>query len=158
MKVNTVGKRFFEVERAYLAGLLDADGAIMATIERHSEKKFRYRVRVTIQITQHDRKILDWIVRKLKCGYVHKNRTTFDWLIRNQSTAKDVLTLLLPHLKVKKNQAKIAIRILNGKINKFADLLKIARFADALSMLNVRSKNRRKNFTAMIQKNPSSND
>ena len=158
MKVNAVGKRFFKVERAYLAGLLDADGAIMATIERHAEKKFRYRVRVTIQLTQHDRKILDWIVRKLKCGYVHKNRTTFDWLIRNQRTAKEVLILLLPYLKVKKNQAKIAIKILNGEINKFADLLKIARFADSLSKLNVRSKNRRKNFTAMIQENPSSND
>ena len=158
MKVNAVGKRFFEVERAYLAGFLDADGAIMATIERHSEKKFRYRVRVTIQITQHDRKILDWIVNKLKCGYVYKNRTTFDWLIRKQQTAKEVLILLLPYLKVKKNQAKIAIKILNGKINKFADLLKIARLADSLSRLNVRSKNRRKNFTAMIQENSSSND
>ena len=52
----------------------------------------------------------------------------------------------------------IAIKILNGKINKFADLLKIARLADSLSRLNVRSKNRRKNFTAMIQENPSSND
>jgi len=39
-----------------------------------------------------------------------------------------------------------------------AYLLKIARLADALSRLNVRSKNRRKNFVAMIQKNPSSND
>jgi hypothetical protein len=158
MKVNTVGKRFFEVERAYLAGLLDADGAIMATIERHSEKKFRYRVRVTIQITQHDRKILDWIVRNLKCGYVHKNRTTFDWLIRNQRTAKEVLILLLPYLKVKNNQAKIVIKILNGKIDKFADLLKRARLADSLSRLNVRSKNRRKNFVTMIQENLSSND
>ena len=26
---------------AYMAGFLDADGAIMATIERHQEKKFR---------------------------------------------------------------------------------------------------------------------
>ncbi len=158
MKVNAVGKRFSEINRAYLAGLLDADGAIMATIEWHPEKKFRYRVRVTIQLTQHDREILDWIVRKLRRGYVHKNRTTFDWLIRNQLLAKEVLILLLPHLKVKKNQAKIAIKILNGQIERFADLLKIARWADALSKLNVRSKNRRKNFTAMIQENPSSND
>ena len=158
MKVHAVGKRFFEVERAYLSGLLDADGAIMATIERHPEKKFRYRVRVTIQITQHDRKILDWIVRRLKCGYVHKNRTTFDWLVRDQQKAKDVLNLLLPHLKIKNKQARIAVKIINGRINKFADLLKIARLADSLSRLNVRSKNRRKNFTAMIQENLSSND
>ena len=39
MKVHPVGKRLSEVERAYIAGFLDADGAIMASIERHPEKK-----------------------------------------------------------------------------------------------------------------------
>ena len=45
--VNTVGKDATEVERAYLAGLIDADGAIMAVIERHKETKFRFRVRIS---------------------------------------------------------------------------------------------------------------
>jgi len=158
MKVNAVGKRFFEVERAYLAGLLDADGAIMASIEYHPEKKFRHRVRVYVQITQHDGKVLDWIVKRFKCGCVCKNRTTFDWLIRDQKIAKDFLLILVPYLKVKQNQAKIALKILDIEIAKFGDLLKKARLADSLSRLNVRSKNRRKNFVTMIQKNFSSND
>jgi len=36
-EVNPVGKPVSEVDRAYLAGLLDGDGAIMAVIERHSQ-------------------------------------------------------------------------------------------------------------------------
>ncbi len=158
MKVNTVGKRFFEIERAYLAGFLDADGAIMATIERHVEKRFGFRVRITLQITQQNRKILDWFVENLRLGYVQKNRTTFDWLIRDQKIIKDLLVVLIPYLKVKRKQAEIAVRILDKKILKFNDLLKVARLADSLSRLNVRSKNRRKNFVSMIQKNLSSND
>lgn len=49
-----MGKKCSEVERAYLAGFLGADGVIMALIEKHSEKhfKFRVRVRVVVKITQ----------------------------------------------------------------------------------------------------------
>ena len=42
MRANAVGKECAEVDRAYLAGLIDGDGAIMAIIEPHSEKKFRF--------------------------------------------------------------------------------------------------------------------
>jgi hypothetical protein len=50
--VNSVGKKFAEVDRAYLAGMIDADGAIMASIESHAEKKYGYRVRMVFKLTQ----------------------------------------------------------------------------------------------------------
>lgn len=49
-KVNAVGKDASEVDWAYTAGFLDGDGAIMATIERHPEKRFGFRVRVCVKI------------------------------------------------------------------------------------------------------------
>jgi hypothetical protein len=101
---------------------------------------------------------LDWIVKKFSWGSVRKNRTTFDWLVRDQRAAGEVLISLKPYLRVKSNQAKIALRILDKKVEKFGDLIFIARLADALSRLNVRSKNRRKNHVSMIQKSFSSND
>ena len=58
MKVDPVGKTLSEVNRAYLAGFLDGDGAIMACIERHPEKRFRFRVRINIKISQKGDKIL----------------------------------------------------------------------------------------------------
>jgi len=46
-----------DVERAYLAGFFDADGAIMASIERHAEKRYGFRVRLLIKIAQKNRDI-----------------------------------------------------------------------------------------------------
>ena len=44
--VHPVGKTIPEVNKAYLAGFLDGDGAIMALLERHPAKRFGFRVRV----------------------------------------------------------------------------------------------------------------
>jgi len=158
MRVNTVGKKFFEVELAYLAGFLDADGCIMATIEKHQEKKFGFRVRLTLKISQADRKILNYFISYYKIGYIRKNRTTFDWVIRDQKKVKDFLQILLPYLKVKRKQAQKALQISNTRIRELNDLIKVASLADSLSRLNVRSKNRRKNFVSMIKENFSRND
>ena len=90
MKANAVGKKCTEVERAYIAGFLDADGAIMAVIEPHTGKQHGFRVRLSLKVTQHDRKILDWIRRKIEVGIVRANRLgthlqTFDLHIRDQA-------------------------------------------------------------------------
>ena len=163
MRANAVGKSCSEVERAYIAGFLDADGAIMATIEKHREKRFGFRVRVALKVTQHDREILDWIQHTLCAGIVRVNRLgdtrqTFDLHIRDRSDVRTVLEVLMPHLRVKITQARIAIEILDSDIKSKQDLIRNARLADALSRFNVRSKNRRKNFVSKIQEHLSPND
>jgi hypothetical protein len=163
MRANAVGKSCSEVERAYIAGFLDADGAIMAVIERHREKRFGFRVRVALKVTQHDRKVLDWIKRTLCVGIVRANRAgdtrqTFDLHIRDRTDVHEILEMLVPHLRVKRKQAEMALRILNQTIESKNDLIKNARLADALSRFNVRSKNRRKNFVSKIQEYLSPND
>ena len=163
MRANAVGKSCSEVERAYIAGFLDADGAIMAVIEKHREKRFGFRVRVALKVTQHSREILDWIQRMLRVGIVRANRLgdsrqTFDLHIRDRSDVRKVLEMLMPHLRVKIAQARIAIQILDSDIKSEQDLIRNARLADALSRFNVRSKNRRKNFVSKIQEHLSPND
>jgi hypothetical protein len=158
MKVNAVGKKFSEAERAYFAGFLDADGAIMAIIERHQEKKFGWRVRINIKITQRDRKTLDWFLSRFRIGYIRKNRTTFDWEIKDQNVCLSLVEMLIPYLKAKKRQACIAKSILQTSICSRRDILKVARMADILSRFNVRSKGRRRNFSTMIEEDFSSND
>lgn len=150
MKVNAVGKDISEVDRAYVAGFLDADGAIMATIERHTEKKFGYRVRVQLKITQRDQLVLEWFQNHFGIGTIRQNRTTHDWIVRDVTEVKHLLGLITPYLKAKKSQAEIATAILATPIHSREDLIKIAQSADALSRFNVRSKNRRKNFASMI--------
>ena len=152
-------KIFFEVNKAYISGLLDGDGAIMACIEKHAEKKFGFRVRIYIKISQNNYKILNWCKLTTRMGNVRNVKNDeYEWRIRNQEDAKFLLELLLPYLKIKKRQGDLAKKILNTKIKTIKGLLKIAELADALSKLNVRSQGRRKNFMAMIQKSISPND
>ena len=163
MKASAVGKRCTEVERAYIAGFLDADGAIMAVIEPHLGKRYGFRVRVSLKVTQHDRKILDWIRHKIGVGIVRANRfgthrQTFDLHIRDQARVGETLDLLMPYMRVKRKQAQIALRILFSSRTTKKEILKVARLADTLSKFNVRSKNRRKNFAAKVQVHLSSND
>jgi hypothetical protein len=147
-----------EVIRAYIAGLIDADGAIMALIERHQEKKFGFRVRIEVKLTQKNPDILRWMQSTLMIGGIKRNRTTFDWLTRDQKQISFLLRLLHPFLRIKKKQAEMALEIIDAPINSQQDLLKNARLADTLSLGNPRSKNRRKNFAAKIQENISPND
>ena len=158
MRANSVGKVSSEVDLAYTAGLIDGDGAIMACIEPHSEKKFRFRVRVVLKVTQKHKKDLLFLTSLFGCGQIRQNRTTIDWLLRDQLALTRVLEQLLPYTKSKSRQFSLALDILCSQVETQNDLLHVAQLADALSRFNVRSNNRRKNHVAMIQEFISSND
>lgn len=153
-----MGRIFSEASIAYLSGLFDGDGAIMAFIERHKEKKFGFRVRVAIKVTQRNSEILYWIKREFGLGNVVKNRTAYEWIIRNQKEILIMLFQLKKYLKIKAKQAEIAIDILQINVLSYKDLLKVAKLADSLSEFNVRSKGRRKNFLTKIKENVPRND
>jgi hypothetical protein len=69
-----------------------------------------------------------------------------------------MLLLIQPYCLVKQQQIALALQILDTSVATKEDLLHIARLADTLSGYNVRSRNRRKNYTAKIQASFSSND
>ena len=156
--VNAVGKERFEASKAYLAGFLDADGAIMATIEKHKEMKFGFRLRVILKVTQKNREILDSFFNEYQVGKVVRNRTTFDWLVKDQQSVIILLNELKPYLRLKLKQAILAIDIIKKSVKSFDDLLEAANLADALAKFNVRSTNRRKNTALMIKEFSSPND
>ena len=145
MNASAVGKIGVEVDHAYLAGLIDGDGCIMATIERHKEKKFGFRVRVEVKITQKESELLKLLQSFYGIGVVRKNRTTFDWIIRDKTHVNEILNLIGPHTKAKSKQVEIARQILGLSDSSKNGLIKMARLADTLSKFNVRSKNRRLN-------------
>jgi len=154
-----VRKIFSEVNKAYISGLLDGDGAIMACIEKHAEKKFGFRIRIFIKISQNNDKILNWCKSTTGLGHIRNVRNDeYEWLVRDQEEAKIILQAFVPYLRIKNKQAKLALKILNTKIKTIKSLLKNAELADVLSKLNVRSQGRRKNFAAMIQESISPND
>lgn len=146
-----MGKSLTEVELAYLAGLLDGDGAIMALIEKHPEKRFGIRVRLGISATQSHKDDVAWIPELIGVGYVRRNVRTYQWVVRDQQAALWLLGSIAPYTRSKKNQVALGLEILRHKIESREDLLEVARLADALSKFNVRSRQRRKNHAAMIQ-------
>ena len=164
MKVNAVGKTNIEVKKAYIAGLIDGDGAIAATIEKNSESRFGFRVRVEIKITQKDNHLLLDLAKEFKAGRVSRNArrdasyTTYDWIIRDKNDCIRILEYIRPYTRLKLRQIAIALKILRMVIVKQKDLIQSAKLADSLSKFNVRSKNRRKNFATLIKVSVSPND
>ena len=158
MDASAVGKIGVEVDHAYLAGLIDGDGCIMATIERHSEKKFGFRVRIEVKITQKESDLLKLLCSFYRIGKIRKNRTTFDWIIRDKNHVSGILNLIQPYTKAKVRQVEYARQILSLSDISKVKLLKMARLADTLSKFNVRSRNRRQNYASMIKTSISSND
>jgi len=156
--VNSVGKKYTEVDRAYLAGFFDGDGAIMACIEYHPEKRFRFRVRMSIKIAQKNEQFLKNIQQRLVWGSVKLNRRVYEYDIRDQKHVEQFIKLIYPYSKLKRKQLQLGLQILSYSINTRNDLIKVAQLADTLSSYNVRSKGRRKNYTSKIQEYFSSND
>lgn len=154
MKDVTVGKRpSDDLTEAYIAGFLDGDGAISAIIERHSEKKFGFRVRICLDFYQHQDniRVLDYIKNYFGEGSLGKSiRNTHKLSLRNQNTLKIILPLLYKYVVVKKKQIEIALDILSRKIETKSDLMKVAKLADHLSSFNIRSKGIRKNSSKII--------
>jgi hypothetical protein len=158
LEVSTVGKPLSEAERAYLAGFLDGDGAIMALIEKHREKRFGFRVRVEVKATQYHECDVAWLPEQTGVGYVRRNLNTYEWVVRDQQAVAWLLTMIAPYARCKGNQVALAAEILKHPISSREDLVKVALLADALSKFNVRSRLRRKNYAAMIQESGSRND
>lgn len=150
----TVGKGLNNnVVKAYIAGFLDGDGAISAVIERHPEKKFKFRVRVSLNFYQHKDHIelLRYLRRIFGEGYLGRSiRDTHKLSLSNQTTLKKILASLYPFSRIKRNQIRIALKILNTTIHEKKDLIRAAKLADELSSHNVRSRSRRKNFATLI--------
>ena len=102
---------------AYLAGFLDGDGSVVATLERYHSKRFPYRVRIKVNFTQHARhaKKLEAMQEALGgFGVIRTNRAKnlAELVIQERSQVEAVLVRLVPFLFIKQEQAKLAIEVL----------------------------------------------
>jgi hypothetical protein len=153
-----VGKTIPEVQKAYLAGFIDGDGAIMALLERHPAKRFGFRVRIWVKATQLRQHDVAWLRDELGVGQVRPSRACWEWLVKDQSDARWLLEAIRPYARVKAQQITIALEILENRIDSIDDVRHLANWADTLSALNVRSRGRRQNTAAMVQGFVSRND
>ena len=149
----TVGKKLSKVDLAYIAGFLDGDGTIMAIIERHNEKKHKFRIRIFMEFSQQEKNIivLEHLKKKIGSGSLTiSNKRVFKLSIKDTVILERILPQLLLFTVIKKEQIKIALKILAIRIKTRKDLIKVALLADKLSSLNLKSRSRRKNSSKII--------
>lgn len=123
----------------YLAGFLDGDGSIGAQIQFAKDRKDKFAIRVSIGFHQHkDRAwFLHWIGKTLGTGSMSKRKSSkWDWTIYSDNDVKDLLIVLLPHLRIKRKLAQLVIDIVNSKqsMKTRADLIKVMQKVDGTAL------------------------
>ena len=130
----------------------------MALLERHPAKRLGFRVRVWVKAAQLQHAHVSWLSEELGIGRVQAGHGCWEWLVKDQSDARWLLEAIQPFVRVKARQVEVALAILDKRVESRDDLQQVAEWADALSLLNVRSRGRRQNTAAMIQGFVSRND
>jgi len=107
-----------EQEWAYLAGFVDADGAITVTRGFSSRSPTRPTYTVRLGVSNCDKDIIDWLVAELGGGVSLSNRNAprhhrslWRWSVSGTS-AGPILFSLLPYLHIKQKRAELALQFI----------------------------------------------
>ena len=109
-KIEVMAEKLF----AYIAGFLDGDGCIMAQLVKRSGYVHGYQIRVSVVFYQKESKkyFLEWLKGQLKYGYVRvRNDHMAEYTIVGYESVYEVLTKLLPYLRLKKTIAQKVINL-----------------------------------------------
>lgn len=127
MELTLQGNPMEEVKLAYIAGIIDGEGSIM--IQRQASKSFMEQraksgclhphYAPAIRVGMLDRRPLDFIVNVTCQGFVHEEkpyhhkRPMFRWMARSKHEIIPFLTLIVPYMIVKKEQAELCLKFVN---------------------------------------------
>jgi len=135
-------------ELAYIAGFLDGDGCIMLQLVYRHDYLLGYQIRASIvfyQKTQY-KDFLIWLKSKFNSGYVRdRNDGMSEYTIVSSEPVKSVLTKLLPYIKLKEKQAKLALEVISkmpgsGRKMTMENLLDLSLLVDEFQKLNYSKK------------------
>lgn len=101
----------------YLAGFLDGDGSVVATLERYNSRRFPYRIRMKVNFTQHARHTDKLMLMQKALGGIGAIRSNAaknlaELVIQERSQVQAVLARLAPFLLIKKSQANLALKVI----------------------------------------------
>lgn len=138
-------KRLNKTESAYIAGFLDGDGSIYVRIKPDKTYRFGYQIcpYVVFYQARLGKKFLKYLQNLLKIGYLRDRKDGIrEYIIGDKKSIKKLLYSLLPHLKLKKAQAKLMLDIFTYKENvkNSQDFLRLCRSIDKFKNLNYSKK------------------
>lgn len=107
-----------DIQKGYMAGIIDGEGCVYVNRRKaHGRRKTPgYSVKVVVSITNCD--IVEWFKKHAKltsANYViRKGNRKNIWLCTwNNSKAEELLDQLVPHLIIKRKQAKLGLELLH---------------------------------------------
>ncbi|OGC59986.1 hypothetical protein A3A70_01770 [candidate division WWE3 bacterium RIFCSPLOWO2_01_FULL_42_11] len=103
-------------ELAYIAGFLDGDGCVMLQLVYRHDYVFGYQIRASIVFyqSQQNRPFLEWLKENLQDGYIRdRNDGMSEYTIVGSVPVSQILTTLLPYLRLKQRQAELALSVLS---------------------------------------------
>jgi len=140
-----------EIDKAYIAGFLDGDGCIMLQLIKRDDYLLGYQIRASIVFYQKTeyKNFLFWLKKQFGFGYVRdRNDGITEYTIVGFEAVRKTLVLLLPCVRLKKEQAVLALEIINqapgsGRKYKPKLFLKLAEKVDKFGQLNYSKKRKR---------------
>lgn len=135
-------------ELSYIAGFLDGDGCIMLQLVYRHDYILGYQIRASIVFYQdvRNRYFLEWLKKKLKFGYIrNRNDDMSEYTIVGVTAVIQILSLFKPYLKLKRRQARLALKVLkqmpeSRKRLTPEKLLRLSKLVDGFSILNYSKK------------------
>jgi hypothetical protein len=107
-------KQLQQIDCIYLAGFLDGDGSIIAQLVSRHDYKFKFQIRLTLQITQL--KTRRWFLESLKdlvgAGYIRDRDFISDYILVEPANVEKLLKQVQPFLRIKQKQAKWVLKII----------------------------------------------
>lgn len=152
-------------EMAYIAGFLDGDGCIMLQLVYRHDYILGYQIRASTVFYQKSihKDFLSWLKEKLgNIGYIReRNDGMSEYTIVGIANVKKILEMTYPYLRLKKENAKIALNVLSkmpgiGREMKPEMLLTLAKEVDKFAVLNYSK--RRTNTSSVVKEFLKSHD
>ena len=132
-------------ELAYIAGFLDGDGCVMAQLVRRKDYIFGYQIRTSIVFyqKQNHQNILHWLKEELNYGYVRqRNDGMAEYTIVGFKEVKEILELLIPYLRLKKDLAISMIGLIQSHPKRMTpeELIRLSKLVDETAKFNYSKK------------------
>ena len=139
------------VEKGYIAGIVDGEGWIGLVNRTDRRNKDNINCQAYLMIGSTDKRLLDYLVKVTGLGHISKKYYAKDnkyaqnrkpsWLLRfSPNSMRDLLPLIIPYLIIKRRQAEIALEYLKmtkqGCHRSNEDRIKISKLYNEIKALN----------------------
>lgn len=134
-------KKINNEDWAYIAGFLDRDGSLITQIVKDEKYQYKFKIRISIVFYQRTENIwiLIWLKSVLKYGSIKKRTDGMsEYIIISANPVKNLLLELIKYLKLKKNLAKLILKIIEDKknIKSINDFIEICKLVDKTLVLS----------------------